>query len=60
MTGAIATLLGLVPIWQTVKLEFPQFQAVTIGIDIAYYSVTSESMWTVILRKKRTSAGEGS
>lgn len=40
------------------RWEFPIFQAVTIGINIAYYSVKSESMWTVIRRKKRTSAGE--
>ena len=32
--------------------EFPLFQVDTIGIDIAYYSVKSESMWTVIRRKK--------
>ena len=40
------------------RWEFPIFQAVTIGMDIARYSVKSESVWTVIRRKKRTSAGE--
>ncbi len=40
------------------RWEFPLFQVDTIGIDIAHYSVKSESMWTVIRRKKRTSAGE--
>jgi len=33
------------------RWEFPIFQAVTIGMDIARYSVKSESAWTVILRK---------